>query len=154
MKAQITIVGNIGADPERRQTAAGVTVASFRVACTDRRFDEKTGAWVDAGVSWYRVSAFRGLGEHALASLHRGERVVVTGRFRLREWQAGDKRGMEAEIDADALGHDLLWGSTTFHRTAEPARAAEAPATAPQAAVPEPVIAGEAWAPAPDETPF
>jgi len=157
MKEQITIVGNIGSDPERRQTGSGVTVASFRVACTERRFDEKTGAWVDGSVSWYRVSAFRRLGENALTSLRKGERIIVTGRLRLREWQAGDKRGMEAEIDADALGHDLLWGSTTFHRTPEHARTPDdAPAPHEEPPTREPVAAGgmDGWAPEPDEAPF
>ncbi|MDF2555186.1 MAG: single-stranded DNA-binding protein [Microbacterium sp.] len=116
MSEKITVVGNIGSVPERRALPRGGAVTSFRIAATGRRYDESTSAWVDDHTSWFTVSAFRALGEHAHRSLHKGDRVIVTGRFRVREWEAGDKRGTSAEIDADALGHDLLWGTSEFRR--------------------------------------
>lgn len=118
MSDTITITGNVATDPEKRETTAGVAVASFRLASKQRRFDRNTGMWVDGVTNWYSVSVFRRLGEHAYLSLRRGDRVVVTGRLRLREWEAGGKRGWSAEIEADALGHDLLWGTTVFTRDA------------------------------------
>ena len=116
MSEKITIVGNIGSVPERRDLPRGGSVTSFRIAVTHRRYDQPTSAWVDDYTNWYTVSAFRGLGEHAYQSLHKNDRVFVTGRFRLREWETDTKRGVSAEIDADALGHDLLWGTSTFER--------------------------------------
>jgi single-strand DNA-binding protein len=116
MSEKITIVGNIGSVPEQRDLPRGGSVTSFRIAVTHRRYDQATTAWVDDYTNWYTVSAFRGLGEHAYRSLHKNDRVVVTGRFRLREWETDTKRGVSAEIDADALGHDLLWGTSTFER--------------------------------------
>jgi single-strand DNA-binding protein len=65
----------------------------------------------------------------------------VTGRFRLREWETEAKKGVSAEIDADALGHDLLWGTSVFER-----RTASGPGTertpAAQAALDEPGESG------------
>lgn len=116
MSDHITVIGTIGTDPQRRQTAAGHTVAHLRVASTQRRRDEATGTWVDAHTNWYSVTAYRGLAEHALASLVKGQRVIVSGTFRLREWDAGGRQGLSAEIDADALGPDLLWGVAEFRR--------------------------------------
>ncbi|MBZ4486172.1 single-stranded DNA-binding protein [Microbacterium sp. cx-55] len=116
MSEKITIVGNIAAVPERRDLPRGGAVTSFRIAVTHRRYDQTASAWVDDYTNWYTVSAFRALGEHAYESLHKGDRVVVTGWFRLREWEAGGRKGVSAEIDADALGHDLLWGTSTFDR--------------------------------------
>lgn len=110
----ITVVGNIATDPEQRSIAEGVAVTSFRLASTHRRFDRASSSWVDAYTNYFTVSAFRSLGAHAYSSLHRGERVVVSGRLRLREWDNGTRRGMTAEIDADSIGHDLLWGVTSY----------------------------------------
>jgi single-strand DNA-binding protein len=116
MSEKITIVGNIGSVPERRDLPRGGSVTSFRIAVTNRRYDQATAVWVDDYTNWYTVSAFRGLGDHAYRSLRKNDRVIVTGRFRLREWETDTKRGVSAEIDADALGHDLLWGTSTFER--------------------------------------
>ena len=112
----ITITGNVATAPERRTTASGITVTTFRVAAGQRRFDKESEKWVESATNWYTVSAFRALGEHAYMSLHRGERVIVTGRLRLRDWETPTKRGTSAEIDADAVGHDLLWGTSVFRR--------------------------------------
>lgn len=116
MSEKISIVGNIAGVPERRDLPRGGSVTSFRVAVTHRRYDQAASTWVDDYTNWYTVSAFRALGEHAYRSLAKGDRVVVSGRFRLREWEAGGRKGVSAEIDADALGHDLLWGTSTFER--------------------------------------
>lgn len=115
MSDQLTIVGNIASVPERRELPGGATVIEFRLATTERRFEQ--GVWVDAHTNWYRVNAYRGLADNAHASFEKGQRVIVHGRFRLKQWEAGEKRGVAAEIDADALGHDLLFGATTFRRT-------------------------------------
>ncbi|MGC5171145.1 single-stranded DNA-binding protein [Microbacterium sp. DT81.1] len=116
MSDTITITGNIGTPPERKVTAAGVVITSFRVASSQRRFDRATGGWIDGETNWYTVSAFRALAEHVYESFHRGERVIVTGRLHLREWDNGIKKGFAAEIDAEAAGHDLLWGTTRFRK--------------------------------------
>jgi single stranded DNA-binding protein (ssb) len=116
MSDQITIVGTVVNDPERRRTSGGVTVANLRVASNVRRRDEATGSWVDGHTNWYSVSAYRGLAEHTLASVRKGQRVVVVGAFKLREWESNGRQGVAAEIDAFSLGHDLLWGTSTFTR--------------------------------------
>lgn len=115
MSDTITVIGNI-TEPELRQTNGGVPVVSFRIASTQRRYDRAEEKWVDGATNWFGVSAFRGLGEHAFRSLRKGDRVIVTGRLRLKDWETGAKKGLSVEIEADAIGHDLLWGTTTFHR--------------------------------------
>jgi single-strand DNA-binding protein len=110
----ITITGNVATPPELKRTSSGVAIATFRVASGQRRYDRDAGAWSDAGTNWYTVSAFRTLADHAYRSLQKGDRVILTGRLRLREWENGTRRGTAIEIDAEAIGHDLLWGTTTF----------------------------------------
>ncbi|TDN92741.1 single-stranded DNA-binding protein [Microbacterium sp. BK668] len=136
MSDTITITGNIATEPEHKRTPAGVAITTFRVASGQRRYDRNSASWVDAHTNWYTVSAFRGLAEHAFHSLKKGDRVILTGRLRLREWDTGAKKGISAEIDVEAIGHDLLFGTSRFERDAS---------SAPQSA---PAAEGD-WAPAP-----
>lgn len=114
MNDTVTILGRVGGDPNRGQTTGGVPVVNFRVASPQRRYDAKSASWIETGTNWYNVSAFRQLAEHAKASLRSGDGVIVTGRLKLREWESGGKKGMSADIDADAIGHDLRWGASAF----------------------------------------
>lgn len=156
MLDHITVIGNIATVPERRTLPGGITIAKFRLATNHRRLEN--GEWVDGHTNWYAVTAFRRLAENALNSLERGHRVIVSGRFRLREWDTGEKRGIAAEIDADALGHDLLFGSTVFHRDPSTAPAADAGAVSAEtgALSAEPLgvtVGGDEFAPAPAPAP-
>ncbi|MFC8681385.1 single-stranded DNA-binding protein [Microbacterium ureisolvens] len=119
----ITITGNVATAPELKRTTGGVSITTFRVASGQRKYDRGSGEWSDAGTNWYTVSVFRRLADHAFQSLHRGDRVILTGKLRLREWDNGTKRGTAIEIEADAIGHDLLWGTTTFVKDGQPAGA-------------------------------
>jgi len=116
MSDQITIVGNVAGDPRHTQTPSGIPITTFRVASSPRRFDRTTEKWVDGETNWFSVSAFRALAVNAAASLQRGERVIVTGRLRIRTWEKGERSGTAVEIDAEAIGHDLLWGTSRFER--------------------------------------
>ncbi len=57
------------------------------------------------------------------SSIDKGNRVVVTGRLRIRDWTSGEKAGTTVEVDADAVGHDLAWGTAVYTRSVS-ARAA------------------------------
>jgi single-strand DNA-binding protein len=127
MNDTITIVGTVGTDPEKK-VRNGVPITTFRVASKERRFDRTTGSWVDGETNWYTASAYRRLAEHVFDSVHRRERVVLTGRLRVRNWDTGEKRGTSVDIDIDAIGHDLLFGTTTF-RSDDPTSAGTSPAS-------------------------
>lgn len=114
----ITITGNVATDPERKHTSGGVAITTFRVARTLRRYERGTGAWTDAGTNFYTVSVFRALADHAFESLRKGDRVILTGKLRVRDWDNGNRRGTAVDIDAEAIGHDLRWGTTTFVKDA------------------------------------
>ncbi|MDQ1113907.1 single-strand DNA-binding protein [Microbacterium testaceum] len=141
MSDHITLVGNIVGELEQRSTRGGGPIAAFRLAVGERKLDRERGEWVDGHTNYYNVSAFGDLGAHALHSLRKGQRVVLTGRLRLREWENEVKRGISADVVADAIGHDLRWGTTRFEKAAKaPGSSA---ATGHEAADPS---AEEAWA--------
>ncbi|MFC5999191.1 single-stranded DNA-binding protein [Quadrisphaera sp. GCM10027208] len=113
----VVIVGNLGANPEYRRLDNGIEVANFRVGSTRRRYDRATGQWVDGPTSWWRVTCWRGLAANVAHSLRRGERVVVVGRPQVVPWETEDGRsGTSVEVEAQAVGHDLAWGTSTFER--------------------------------------
>ncbi len=158
MSDVITVVGNVAADPEERSTPSGASVARFRIASTVRRRDRETGEWSDAYTNFYTVTVWDALGTNAAASLRKGERAIVIGRLKLRTWEKEGRQGQEAEITADAVGHDLRWGTSAFRRAGrEPG--SEVQAAASTGGGDEPVAPAEAaWA-APGEfldaeTPF
>ncbi|MBP2435728.1 single-stranded DNA-binding protein [Microbacterium amylolyticum] len=107
MPESITIVGNIATDPVQRQTKSGDAVIAFRVLTSNRRRDAETGNWYEESVNAYSVSAFKKLAEHSAASLRKGQRVVVAGSLKMRDWEAGERSGTDAEVTADAIGLDL-----------------------------------------------
>lgn len=126
MTDQITITGLVATDPRNVTTGEGLSIASFRLASTQRRFDRGQNRWVDGETNWYTVTAFRQLAHNVSQSVKKGERIVVTGRLRIRAWVAGPKNGVNIEVDADAVGHDLTWGTSRYERTISTASAASA----------------------------
>lgn len=123
MSDTLTIVGKVATDPTQGRTGSGDPVTNFRLATTHRRFDSDTQTWVDASTNWYSVAAFRQLGEHAKASLRSGDSVIVTGRLKIRNWESNGKSGTSIDIDADAIGHDLRWGTSAYLRATRAANA-------------------------------
>src|SRR4051812_33292884 len=134
MGDRVTVIGTLGQEPEERATSKG-GVVSFRLASNDRRRDPQ-GNWVDGPTSWYRVNAWGELGRNVLASLHRGQRVIVSGDLSVSEWDGADgHKGRSVDIRAAAVGHDLTFGTTAFTRTTRQ-QAPAAPGEQPDPAQP------------------
>jgi single-strand DNA-binding protein len=134
-ESTITVRGWIGGDVALRR-AGDVPVASFRLACTPRKFNRRTENWSDGGTQWFTVSCWRGLGENVAESLRRGDPVIVHGRLELRTFvNSHDVEVESLEIDATHVGHDLSRGTSRFTRTPRQqplaAPVADAPADPP-----------------------
>ena len=108
----ITIVGNLTADPELRFTPSGAAVANFTVASTPRTFDRQSNEWKDGETLFMRCSIWRDAAENIAESLHRGTRVIVTGRLKSRSYETkeGEKRTV-IELDVDEVGPSLRYAS-------------------------------------------
>ena len=130
MTDNITLTGLIATAPKHIVTNEGLAITSFRLASNQRRFDRSQEKWVDVDTNWYTITTFRQLAMNAARSLDKGDRVVVTGRLRVREWDNGEKTGITVDVEADALGHDISWGSSVFTRSiSTSSAAAQEPAT-------------------------
>jgi single-strand DNA-binding protein len=115
---QITLRGFVTKEPTLRQTVLTATpVAEIRVGCTPRRLNRDTGEWQDAPTSYFTVKCWRRLAVNARSSLHKGDMVVIRGRFYTNNWIDNQQRPRSAiEIEADSVGHDLAYGWSTFLR--------------------------------------
>lgn len=105
---QITLVGNVVADPRLNLTKEGRPFTTFRVASTPRRFDRGTGEWRDGDTLFAGVTCWRGLAENTATCLKKGQAVIVVGRLSVRPYETrdGEKR-QSVDIDALAIGPDL-----------------------------------------------
>ncbi|MFF2808598.1 single-stranded DNA-binding protein [Streptomyces sp. NPDC058000] len=125
----VTLVGNVATAVEYRETAAGVSVARFRMAATSRRWDKARECWADGETSFYTVRSWRALADNVAASVAVGEPLVVQGRLRVREGEQppekGGQRWFAAEVEALAIGHDLARGTSAFRRVVRARKAAE-----------------------------
>jgi single-strand DNA-binding protein len=87
------------------------------MACSNRRFDTAQNKWVDGDTNWYTITAFKQLAINIAGSIAKGERVIVSGYLRVRDWDNGERAGTSVEIEAESVGHDLRWGTAVFTRT-------------------------------------
>jgi single-strand DNA-binding protein len=117
MAENITTAGLVATTPRYLVTADGLPITSFRLATTSRKFDARTGEWVDGEANWYTVTAFHDLAINAASSIEKGHRIVVQGAVRVRDWDNGERSGTSVEIEAEVIGHDLSWGTAVFTRT-------------------------------------
>ncbi|MBE7163173.1 MAG: single-stranded DNA-binding protein, partial [Williamsia herbipolensis] len=112
----ITVRGIVATDPRHLLTEAGLSITSLRLASPSRRWDRQASAWGNGPTNWFTVTAFRSLASNAAKSLKKGDRIIVTGRLRVRPWERADRSGTSVEIDAEGIGQDLAWGVATWMR--------------------------------------
>ncbi len=117
----ITIAGNVVDQPRLRRTKNGHMVVNFRVASTSRRYDREQERFVDNTSLFINVTAWRAMAENIGQSLHKGQPVIVHGRYYTRDYTVNEQPRTSYELEATALGHDLARGVTTFERVYRPA---------------------------------
>ncbi|MCS6928896.1 MAG: single-stranded DNA-binding protein [Saprospiraceae bacterium] len=91
---KVTLIGNLGADPEVRRLEGGVTVARFSLA-THENYQDKEGNWQTL-TEWHNVVAWRGLAERIERSLRKGMLVYVEGKISYRKYTGQD--GLERYV--------------------------------------------------------
>jgi single-strand DNA-binding protein len=97
----VTISGNLTRAPELRRLSSGQAVCSLRIAHNER-FKDASGEWADRA-AFFDVTVWSGLGEWVARNLAKGEKVVVGGRLRWREWGEGDAKRQAVDITADTV---------------------------------------------------
>lgn len=129
---KVTLIGNLGADPDVRSTANGQRVATLSVA-TSRQWNTPSGERQEK-TEWHRVvlwnTKFSQLADIAEKYLRKGDKVYVEGRIEYRTWEDREgKTRYTTEINARELIMLSPRGAAA-DEAAAPARAKAAPATA------------------------
>ena len=89
---KVILIGNLGADPEVRFTGGGQSVATLRMATTER-WQDKSGQKSER-TEWHRVIVWGKQAELCKEYLSKGRSIYVEGRIQTREWtdKDGNKR--------------------------------------------------------------
>jgi single-strand DNA-binding protein len=101
---KVTLLGNVGKDPEFRATAGGMTVASFSLATTDRAKDQ-TGNYVDK-TEWHNLVAFQRTAEIIRDYVKKGSKIYIEGKIQTRSWD--DKTSGEKKYRTEILVNELV----------------------------------------------
>lgn len=100
MLNKVTLIGNLGADPEVKTLDSGLVVANLRIATTERR--KKGEEWVDH-TEWHRVVAFGKTAELAGKYLTKGRQVYIEGSLRTQKYQKDGQDHWSTDIVASEL---------------------------------------------------
>ncbi|HCL3851344.1 TPA: single-stranded DNA-binding protein, partial [Pseudomonas aeruginosa] len=82
---RVTLVGNVGGDPEVRYTADGKAVANITLATSETWKDKQTGQQKER-TEWHRVVFFGRLAEIVGEYVGKGTLLFVEGSLRTRKW--------------------------------------------------------------------
>jgi single-strand DNA-binding protein len=117
MATTITVIGNLVKDPEKKDLGSGKVLAKLRVASTER-FQDSDGTWKDGDTAFYDVVCWRTLAENVSSNLSKGNKVIIHGKLKYREFDRKDgTKGNAFEIDATEIGQSLSIKSGTFNKT-------------------------------------
>ena len=116
-ETQITVVGNLTADPELRYTQAGDAVANFTIASTPSKFNKQTNEFEDGEALFLRCSVWRDFAEHVASSLSKGMRVIAQGNLVQRSYETkqGEKRS-SVELQVTEVGPSLRYATAQVAR--------------------------------------
>lgn len=127
MTAQVTVVGNLTAEPELKTTKTGSSVLKVGVA-VNRRWKNKQDEWEEE-VSFFDVNAWGELADNIAASLSKGSKVIVTGRLEQQSWE--NKEGQKQSkvvLVADDVGVSLRKAQVQgINKTGQAAQQKQAP---------------------------
>ena len=97
---KIVLIGNLTRDPEARATPNGITVCTFTIA-VNRRFANKDG---EKETDFFRINAWRQLGEVCAQYLAKGRKVAVVGELQARTYESKDgETRMSLDVQADEV---------------------------------------------------
>lgn len=94
---QVTLVGNLGADPELKYTASNKPVCNLSIATTYR---PKEG---QEQTEWHRVTAWNADAENCAKFLSKGRAVYIQGRLATRTYEKDGHRHKSTEIMAERV---------------------------------------------------
>lgn len=134
---KVTIIGNLGKDPEARYMPNGDCVATMSVATSKVWKDKQTGEEKDK-TEWHRIVFFRRLAEIAAEYLKSGSKVYVEGELRTRKWT--DKGGVD-RYTTEIVGNEMQMLDNRGAGSKQPANTAQGQQATEQPPLPDDIPA-------------
>jgi len=103
---KVILIGNLGQDPELRQTPSGTPVATFTLA-TNEGWTDKDGQRQER-TEWHRIVAWGKLAEICNQYLRKGRQVYIEGRLTTRSWE--DRQGAQRKTTEIVANQMLMLG--------------------------------------------
>ena len=104
----VTVVGNVG-DVQLKFTPNGKAVCEVSVAENHNRKNEQTGQWETESTTWRRVAFWENQAEAIANEIQKGDRVIVTGDEKLREYERNDgSKGASLEMRGRHIGKVVM----------------------------------------------
>lgn len=110
----LTVCGNATADAELKFLPNGAAVCSWTLACTPRV--KKNDQWIDGDTVFYRCSAWRQQAENCAETITKGSRILVHGRFKVREYEKDGQTRTSVEIDVEHVGPELRYATARINK--------------------------------------
>lgn len=101
---KVTLIGNLGRDPEIRHLEGGIAVVKFSLATNESYRDKSTGEW-KTDTEWHDIVAWRQLAERVAKDLHKGSLVFVEGKLTHRKWQ--DKETKQDRYSTEIVANTI-----------------------------------------------
>jgi single-strand DNA-binding protein len=101
---KVTLLGNVGKDPEIRSTAGGTMVANLALATSDR-FQDAQGNWQDR-TEWHNLVAFKRTAEIVRDYVKKGSKLYIEGKIQSRSWD--DKETGQKRYKTEILVNELV----------------------------------------------
>ena len=101
---KVTLLGNVGKDPEIRSTPGGTMVATFGLATSDRAKDAQ-GNWQDR-TEWHSLVAFTRTAEIVRDYVKKGSKLYIEGTLRTNSWD--DKTSGQKRYKTEIIVNELI----------------------------------------------
>ena len=140
---RVTLLGNVGKDPEMKYSQSGTAIARLSIA-TEDRYKDKSGDW-QTKTEWHSATAFAKTAEIIGEYVKKGNKIYIEGKLQTTSWD--DKETGQKKYKTEIVINDLvLLGSRESGGTS----------SAPQQAKPQPASKpkDEGWIDDSDSIPF
>ena len=127
---RVTLIGNVGGDPELRTIPSGAKVCTISVATSERYQDKASGEWKDL-TEWHRVVLWDYLADNAYKYLKKGSKVCIEGKNKTSTYEKDGVTHYKTEIQAREIifldrvssGGERSEGSSSYSKPSPPSAA-------------------------------
>ena len=111
---RVTLIGNVGKDPEVKHLENNLIVANFSLATTEKGYKTKTGKEIPDRTDWHTIVVWGGLAKVIEKYVKKGSPLYVEGKIRYRNYEKDGAKHWVTEIYCDAI--DLLGSRNTDNK--------------------------------------